>query len=135
MTVPGWNAHVKVVNATDVGLGWSVPDDVRGSPLDYAADIALALPQGAGSTTIVADKQNETVVVNRDARLGCGPNGVEAVATYRVSSKTGTGSQVLVQVCKNAGQKPIPANAILGQAAGQIGQEITVHVVIPGACV
>jgi hypothetical protein len=134
MTVPGWNAHVKVENATEVGLGWSVPDDAPGSPLDYEAHMTLALPQRAGVATVVASKPNEFVVVNRDASLACRPNGIEAVATYRVSSKTGTGSQVLVKVCKNAGQKPPPPGDILVQATGQIGQNITVHVLIPGSC-
>ena len=64
--VPGWNCHVKVENATEVGLGWAVTDDVPGDPLDYEADIALALPQGAGLATIVSQKKNETVVLNLD---------------------------------------------------------------------
>ena len=131
---PGWNAHVKVQNATDVGLGWAVTDDVPGNPLDYEAHIALALPQRAGSDTIVADKRNETVVVNRDASLTCGPSGIQAVVTYRVSSRRGTGSQVGVKVCKNAGQKPPPPGDILGQATGQVGEDITFRFLIPGTC-
>jgi hypothetical protein len=132
--VPGWNAHVKVENATVVGLGWSVTDDVPGNPLDYEAHIVLALPQRAGSDKVVARKPNETVVVSRDPSLACGPNGIEAVVTYRVSSKTGTGSQVEVKVCKNAGQKPPPPGDILGQATGEVGQEITFGFLIPGTC-
>jgi hypothetical protein len=132
--VPGWNAHVKVENATDVGLGWTVIDDLHGQPLDYAADIALALPQSAGSATVVAPKPNETVVVNRDPTLVCGPNGIEARVTYRVSAKTGTGSQVDVKVCKNAGMKPPPAGDILGGASGQLNQAISFTFLIPGTC-
>ena len=132
--VPGWNARVKVENATAVGLGWTVIDDLHGKPLDYAADIALALPQTAGSDTIVAPKPNETVVVNRDPTLACGPNGIEARVTYRVSSKTGTGSQVKVMVCKNAGEKAPPAGDILGGASGQLTEAITFTFLIPGTC-
>jgi hypothetical protein len=132
--VPGWNAHVKVENATAVGLGWTVIDDLHGKPLDYEANITLALPQRAGSATVVARKPNETVVLNRDPSLACGPNGIEAIVTYRVSSKTGTGSQVEVKVCKNAGEKAPPAGDILGGASGQLSQEITFRFLIPGTC-
>lgn len=132
--VPGWNAHVKVENATEVGLGWAVTDDVPGNPLDYEAHMTFALPPGAGIATVVAKKKNETVDVNRDASLACGPNGIEARVTYRVSSKTGTGGQVDVKVANNAGMKPPPTGGILGQAAGQVGQLITVRVLIQGTC-
>jgi hypothetical protein len=132
--VPGWNCHVKVENATEVGLGWAVTDDVPGNPLDYEALITLALPQGAGHATVNSQKQNETVVLNRDASLTCGPNGIEAVVTYRVSSKKGTGSQVDVKVANNAGQKPPPTGGVLGTGTGQVGQDITVHFLIQGAC-
>jgi hypothetical protein len=134
MTLPGWNAHVKIENATTVGLGWSVPDDEHGKPLDYDALITLALPPPAGPATIVSEKPNETVVLNRDASLACRPNGIEAVVTYRVTSKTGTGHQVSGKVCKNAGEKDPRAGDILGGATGQIGQDITVRVLIPGSC-
>ena len=71
MTLPGWNAHVKVENATEVGLGWAVGDAEHGKPLDYEVHMTLALPPRAGLATVVARKPNETVVVNRDASLTC----------------------------------------------------------------
>jgi hypothetical protein len=133
--VPGWNCHVKVEQATEVGLGWAVTDDVPGNPLDYEADIALALPQGAGLATIVSRKKNEKVVVNRDPSLACGPNGIEAVVTYRVSSKTATNGHVVdVKVANNAGMKPPPTGGILGTGTGQVGQQITVRFFMQGTC-
>ena len=132
--MPGWNCHVKVEQATTVGLGWAVTDDVPGDPKGYTVDITLTLPERAGVATIVSQKKNENPVVNRDPNLTCGPNGIEAVVKYCVSPATGTGSQVLVKVCKNAGIKPPPPGDILGQAAGQIGQDISFHFLIPGTC-
>jgi hypothetical protein len=132
--VPGWNAHVKVKNATEVGLGWAVTDDVPGNPLDYEAMITLTLPLQAGAATVDAQKPNETVALNRDPSLACGPNGIQAVVTYRVLSNTGTGRQVDVKVCKNAGQKPPPTSDILGEGTGELGQVITVDILIPGVC-
>ena len=133
--VPGWNCHVKVENATEVGLGWAVTDDVPGDPRDYEADIALALPQGAGLATIVSQKKNEKVVVNRDASLTCGPNGIEAVVTYRVLNMTGANGNVVdVKVANNAGMKPPPTGGILGTGTGQLDQLITVHFLMQGTC-
>jgi hypothetical protein len=133
--VPGWNAHVKVENATEVGLGWAVTDDVPGNPLDYEADIALALPQGAGLATIVSRKKNENVVVNRDPRLTCGPGGIEAVVTYRVSNKTATNGNVVdVKVANNAGMKPPPTGGILGTGTGHLDEVITVQFLMQGTC-
>jgi len=134
MTLPGWNAHVKVENATEVGLGWSVPDDLHGKPSDYEAHMTLALPQGAGVATVVAKKPNEKVDLVRDPNLACGPDGIEARITCRVSSKGGTGSQVKVQVANNAGMKPPPTGGILGQAVGQVGQDITFRFLMQGTC-
>jgi hypothetical protein len=133
--VPGWNAHVKVDNATEVGLGWAVTDDVPGNPLDYEAHIALALPQLAGNASVSKKAPNETVVLNRDASLTCGPNGIEAVVTYRVSNKTvANGKVVDVKVANNAGMKPPPTGGVLGTGTGQLGQDITVHFFIQGTC-
>lgn len=134
--VPGWNCHVKVENATEVGLGWAVTDDVAGNPLDYEAHITLALPQGAGEATIVSWKKKvEEVVVNRDPSLACGPNGIEAVVTYRVTNKTATNGNVVdVKVANNAGMKPPPTGGILGTATGQLDQLITVRFLMQGTC-
>jgi hypothetical protein len=134
MTLPGWNAHVKVENATEVGLGWAVTDDMPGDPLDYHAMITLTLPLGAGAATVVAQKPNETVALNRDPSLACGPNGIQAIVTYDVSTESGNGRKVEVKVCKNAGQKPPPAGDILGAGTGEVDQVITVDVLIPGTC-
>jgi hypothetical protein len=133
--VPGWNCHVKVENATEVGLGWAVTDDVPGNPLDYEAHITLALPQRAGQATVVSNKKNETVVLNLDPGLTCGPNGIEAVVTYRVSNKTAaSGNVVDVKVANNAGMKPPPTGGILGTGTGQLDQEIAVRFLMQGAC-
>jgi hypothetical protein len=133
--VPGWNCHVKVENATEVGLGWAVTDDVPGNPLDYEAHITLALPQGAGLATIVSRKKNEKVVLNRDPSLTCGPNGIEAVVTYRVLNMTGANGNVVdVKVANNAGMKPPPTGGVLGTGTGQVGQIIPVHFFIQGTC-
>jgi hypothetical protein len=134
MTLPGWNAHVKVENATEVGLGWSVPDDVHGKPEDYEAHMTLALPQGAGVATVVSKKKWETVDPIRDPTLACGPDGIEARITYRVLSQGGTGSQVKVQVANNAGMKPPPTGGILGEAVGQVGHDITFSFLMEGTC-
>jgi len=133
-----WNAHVDVKNATEVGLGWGVTDDVTpGGIKGYDARITLTLPQRAGDATVVKKSKNETVVLDRDASLACGPNNtIEAIVTYRVSPNNSgaTGSQVLVKVANNAGQKAPPTGGVLGQATGQVGQDITVKFVIRGTC-
>ncbi len=131
-----WNAHLKVLGATEVGLGWGT-DDPKGGVDAYTALITVTLPQRAGTATITvkAQKKNETVVVNRDATLACGPNGIEANVTYRVSRNTGAnGTQVGVNVALQAGQKNGATKGVLGTATGQFGQDITVHVLIPGTC-
>jgi hypothetical protein len=131
---PKWNAHVNVENAK-VGLGWGVTDDVTGNPLDYDAVITLTLPERADAS-VSKKAPNETVVLDRDASLTCGPNTIEALVTYRVSpKKTGAnGKVVAVNVANDAGQKPPATGDILGEGTGQVGQDITVHVAIPGSC-
>lgn len=131
---PIWNAHVKVQDDT-VGLGWGVTDDVTGVPLDYHALITLTLPPSAVAS-VQKQSPNETVVLAHDAGLACGPNGIEATVTYRVSPHTAgaTGKEVVVNIADNAGQKPPPTGGVLGQATGQVGQDITVRVLIPGTC-
>ena len=128
-----WNAHVDVGNAK-VGLGWGIPDDVGGGVMAYAALITLTLPEAA--TASVAKKApNETVVLNRSASLTCGPNGIEANVTYRVTPRVGaTGHLVAVSVAKVAGQKPPATGDVLGRGRGQVGEDVSVHVVIPGSC-
>jgi hypothetical protein len=127
-----WNAHVDVENAK-VGLGWGITDDVTGGITAYAAVITLTLPERADAS-VSKKAPNETVVLNRSASLTCDANGIEANVTYRVSRSTGTGNQVAVSVAKDAGQKPPATGDILGKGMGQVGQDITVHVVIPGSC-
>jgi hypothetical protein len=103
--------------------------------LDYEALITLTLPERAHGT-VTKRAPNETVVVNGDASLTCGPNTIEAIVTYRVSPKKAgaNGKVVGVKVANNAAQKAPPSGGILGQATGQVGQEITVRVAIPGTC-
>ena len=127
-----WNAHVDVENAK-VGLGWGIPDDVTGGVTAYAAVITLTLPERANAS-VSKKAPNETVILNRSARLTCDANGIEANVTYRVTPLTGTGHQVAVSVAKVAGQKPPATGDILGKGMGQVGQDITVHVMIPGSC-
>ena len=135
-----WNAHVKVENTTKknatVGTGWGVTDDKTGPRTIYDAEITVTLPEGAhASVTKVAPQGHETVVLNSSPGLTCGPNGIEAIVTYRVSAQPGAkGSEVGVNVAIGAGEKPPPTGGVLGQATGQVGQDITVHVVIPGSC-
>jgi hypothetical protein len=129
-----WNAHLNVLGATEVGLGWGT-DDPKGGVGAYTAFIAVTLPQRAGTATVNSQKPNEKVVVNRDATLACGPNGIEANVTYRVSPNAGAnGTQVGVNVATQAGQKNGATKGVLGTATGQVGQDITVKVHIPGTC-
>ena len=128
-----WNAHVNVEGFT-VATGWGVKNDVPGNRTKYAAVITLTLPEGANAK-FIKKAPNETVVVNSSASLTCGPNAIEATVTYRVSALSGaTGSEVRVNVANGAGQKPPPTGDVLGQGTGQVGQDITVHVVIPASC-
>ena len=131
---PIWNAHVKVQDDT-VGLGWGITDDVTGVPLDYHALITLTLPPWV-SASVKKQSPNEMVVLARDPDLGCGPTGIEATVTYRVSphSAGATGKEVVVNIAENAGQKPPPTGGVLGTDAGQVGQDITVRFRIPGTC-
>jgi hypothetical protein len=127
-----WNAHVDVENAK-VGLGWGIPDDVSGGVNGYATVITLTLPERAHAS-VTKKAPNETVVLNRSAALTCDANGIQAIATYRVTRLTGTGREVAVSVAKVAGQKPPATGDVLGSGRGLVGQDISVHVVIPGSC-
>lgn len=127
-----WNAHVNVENAK-VGLGWAVTDAV-GSPLNYSALITLTLPEGANAS-VQKVAPNETVVLNSSPGLSCGPDGIEANVAYRVSALNGaTGTQVAVTVATVAGQKPAATGDILGAGTGQVGEDISVRVLVPGSC-
>jgi hypothetical protein len=130
---PIWNCHVEVVGATTVGLGWGT-DDPTGGINGYETTITLTLPQSAGNATVAKKAANETVVLNRDASLTCGPNGIEAIVTYLVTPVTGNGRGVVVNVANNAGQKPPPTGGVLGQATGQVGQNITLRCLMQGTC-
>ena len=130
----GWsNAHVNVEKAK-LGLGWTVTDDVTGGPAKYAALITVRLPEGADAS-VGKKAPNETVVLSSSPSLTCGPDGIEANVVYRVSPLKGAnGNQVAVKIAKVAGQKPAATGDVLGEGTGQIGQDISVHVVIPGSC-
>jgi hypothetical protein len=127
-----WNAHVDVENAK-VGLGWGIPDDVSGGVTAYATNITLTLPEHAAAT-VTKKAPNETVILNRSASLTCDANGIQATVTYRVSRVTGTGNVVAVNVAEVAGEKPDPTKQVLGKGSGLVGEDITIHVVIPGSC-
>lgn len=125
-----WNAHV-IVGDAKVGTGWAVTDDVEKNRTKYHADITVTVPTGA-KVSVEEKVPNETVVLKHSASLTCGPNTIEANVTYLVTG--GTGSEVQVNVAKVSGHKPPAAGGTLGQATGQVGRDITVHVVIPGSC-
>jgi hypothetical protein len=130
----GWsyNAHVNVENAK-VGLGWAVTDDTNGAA-DYSALITLTLPEGANAT-VGKVAPNETVVLNSSAGLTCGPDGIQANVAYKVSPLGGaTGAQVAVTVATVAGQKPAATGDVLGAGTGQVGEDISIRVLIPGSC-
>lgn len=127
-----WNAHVNVENAK-VGLGWAVTDDVNGAA-KYSALITLTLPEGANAS-VAKVAPNETVVLNSSAGLTCGPDGIQANVTYRVSPLNGaSGSQVEVSIATVAGQKPGATGDVLGTGAGQVGGDISVNILVPGSC-
>jgi hypothetical protein len=129
-----WNAHVSV-EGFPLGLGWGITDDKTGPRSIYDAVITLTLPEGADATITKTAPHHERVVVNPSASLTCGPNGIEANVTYRVSAQPGAkGSQVRVNVAEVAGQKTEPTGDVLVQGTGLVGQDITVHFVIPGTC-
>jgi hypothetical protein len=133
-----WNAHVKVKNETvkneTVGLGWGVTEDVEAHRKFYETVITLTLPEGADAT--VAERLSfETVVLKSSASLSCGPDGIQAKVTYRVSPLPGAqGSEVRVNVAIGSGKKPPPTGGVLAQSTGQVGHDINVDVVIPGSC-
>jgi len=133
-----WNAHVKVKNVTvkneTLGLGWGVTEDVEAHRNFYETVITLTLPGGADAS-VTKTAPHESVVVNRSTSLTCGPNGIEAIVSYRVSPHPGAnGSEVRVNVAIGAGQKAPPAGGVLAQGTGEVGQDISVLVVIPGSC-
>ena len=128
-----WNAHVNV-GGFPLGLGWGVTDDVAARRTSYATVITITLPDRADAS-VIKEAPNETVVLNRSASLTCGPNGIEAIVTYRVSPLPGAkGHEVQVNVARVAGQKPPATGDVLVQGTGQVGQNISVDVVIPGTC-
>jgi hypothetical protein len=135
---PLWNAHVKVKNSIvkneTVGLGWGVTEDVEAHRKFYETVITLTLPEGADAT-VTKTAPPESVVLKRSASLTCGPAGIEANVSYRVSPLPGaTGSVVRFNVAISAGEKAPPAGGVLAQGTGQVGQDISVDVVIPGSC-
>jgi hypothetical protein len=130
----GWsyNAHVNVENAK-LGLGWAVTDDVNAAA-DYSAVITVTLPEGANAT-VGKVSPNETVVLNSSAALLCQTDGIEANVAYRVSPLSGAnGTQVAVTIATVAGQKPATTGDVLGAGTGQVGEDISIRVLVPGTC-
>jgi hypothetical protein len=127
----GWsNAHIDVENAK-LGLGWAVTDDNTGNPEHYATLITVTLPDGI-IASIGKKAPNETVVLNRSTSLTHGPAGIQISAAYQVSARTGaTGKQVAVKIATVAGQKAAATGDILGEGGGQVGQVISVDIVVP----
>jgi hypothetical protein len=99
----------------------------------YDTVITLTLPEAADAT-VTKTAPHERVVLNRNASLTCGPDGIEAIVTYRVSPLTGKGTEVRVNVAIGSGKKPPPTGGVLAQGTGQVNQDISVDVVIPGSC-
>lgn len=129
----GWsNAHVNVEN-TKLGLGWAVTDEDTGGPTNYATLITVTLPEGT-SASVSKKAPNETVVLTRSTSLNYGPNGIEVNVAYRVSALEGAnGKQVAVKVATVAGQKPAATGDVLAEGRGQVGQAISVDIVIPSS--
>ena len=134
MAMGWWNAHVYVGSAK-VGLGWTVTDDPIGKHADYDTVITVTYPQQS-SASVQKKAPNESVALNPSPNLSCGPNTIAAIVTYRVSPKDGVegGSQVAVKIAEVAGQKPEVTDQVWAEGAGEIGQVITISVVIPGSC-
>lgn len=133
MAMGWWNAHVLVGNVK-VGLGWTVTDDPIGKHADYETVITVTYPQQS-SASVQKKAPNETVDLSASPNLSCGPDGIAAIVTYRVTPKDERGgSQVGVKVAKDAGQKPDGTGQVWAEGAGEIGQVITLNVVIPGSC-
>lgn len=134
MSMGWWNSHVYVGDAK-VGLGWTVTDDPIGQHADYDTVITVMYPQQA-SASVQKKAPNETVNLSANSNLSCEPSGIAAIVTYLVSPKVaGTGgSQVSVKIAEVAGQKPEVTDQVWAEGNGQIGQLITVNVVIPGSC-
>jgi hypothetical protein len=131
-----WNAHVHMdgANAKWVGLGWGIPDDHHGDPMDYEALITVMAPDEANAT-IGKVGRNEIVALRSSAELPCGPDGITVEVTYRVSANDGAeGSEVEFNIAENAGQKGTPTGAVLAHGTGLIGDDIIVRLVIPGTC-
>jgi hypothetical protein len=131
MALGWWNAHVDVGDAR-VGLGWRVADGEAYTHYDVV--ITVTYPQ---QTRAVVQKKamNETVNLKPSPNLSCGPNGIAAIVTYRVSPKAGaSGSRVEIKIAKVSGLVAAATNRIWAVDAGQVGQDITVNVVIPGSC-
>jgi hypothetical protein len=132
-----WNAHVHMdgANAKWMGLGWGIPDDSHGDPMDYQAIITVTAPDEANATVGKVGR-NETVALRSSAELPCGPDGIVVEVTYSVSAKDGAeGRQVEFNIAENAGQKGTPTGAVLAHGSGLIGEDIVVPVVVPGSCV
>lgn len=131
-----WNAHVHLdtANAQWVGLGWGVSDDEPGNPLDYEARITVSAPPQAHAS-VGKQAPNETVILVNTNELPCG-NPIEIDVTYNVVSVNGParGSQVDIRVAQHAGQADPNAGNVLAQATGAVGDDITVHVAVPGSC-
>jgi len=131
-----WNAHVHLdtADAQWVGLGWGVTDDEPGNPLDYAALITVSAPPQAHAA-VGKQAPNETVVLISSPELPCG-NPIEIDVTYKITSAkpVAKGSQVNVKVAQHAGQLAEQSRNVLKEATGTVGDDITVHVEVPGSC-
>ena len=129
-----WNAHVHMdgANAKWIGLGWGIPDDNPGDPSDYFAEITVTAPAEANAT-VGKVGINESVAL-KSSLAPCGDGGIAIDVTFRVRCIRGTGQRVEINIAENAGQKASPTGAVLANAKGPIGEDITVPVVVPGSC-
>ena len=121
-----WNAQLDV-EGVEVHTAWTVEDDADGS--NYRAQIKFWAPQGA-DVVVVDESDNESVVTpEAGVGLACTADGVEAKVEYLVLATSGsaTGQDASVWVTVVGVPEPI------GEGSGQVGDRITVDVVIPVA--
>ena len=115
-----WNAELDVEGA-DVRTIWTVNADPDGD--NYEATIDVALPSGA-QADIIQSSSNETVTLSTDSSLVCSADSVEAIVTFNVSPLPGaTGNKAKVDVTSDG--------VNIGQATGDLNEDIVVNVEIP----
>ena len=107
----------------EVHTAWTVLDDSDAD--NYRAQIKVWTPKDAG--VIVIEKSSNEVVVTpgRGQGLVCTANGIQAEVEYLVNAQSAdAGTELAVRVTTADG-------SVLGEGAGQVGDRISVAVLIP----